>query len=50
MTIMDCPEPRPVHTRERGKVIAWPEVGASIITMNHKPYERARSEGFDLLM
>ena len=32
---MDCPEPRPVHGHDRGKVIAIPEVGGL-----HHHYER----------
>jgi putative transposase len=41
---MDCPEPRPISSPDRGRVIAVPEVGGSIITMSGRLYEWTGSE------
>lgn len=42
---MDCPEPREVHTADRGNVIEVPEVGGL-----HHHYERVAARRWSLVL
>ena len=41
---MDCPEPRPYSSPDRGRVIAVPKLGGFIITMSGRLHEWPGSE------